>query len=74
MNMSRKTLAWANKEVETFLCILGEEDVQRELDGAVEGMRRSSSWFLVEWRLRVTRRTLSSVGRNAKSSGPSIGS
>ena len=25
--MSRKTLAWANKEVETFLCILGEEDV-----------------------------------------------
>ena len=35
MNMSRKTLAWANKEVETFLCILGEEDVQRELDGAV---------------------------------------
>ena len=27
MNMSRKTLAWANKEVETFLCILGEEDV-----------------------------------------------
>ena len=35
MNMSRKTLAWANKEVETFLCILGEEDVQRELDEAV---------------------------------------
>ena len=31
MNVSRKT----NKEVETFLCILGEEDVQRELDGAV---------------------------------------
>ncbi|CAL8398591.1 unnamed protein product [Boreogadus saida] len=28
MNMPRKTLAWANKEVETFLCILGEEDVQ----------------------------------------------
>ena len=27
MNMSRKTLAWANKEVETFLCILGEKDV-----------------------------------------------
>ena len=27
MNMSRKTLAWANKEVETFLCILGAEDV-----------------------------------------------
>ena len=26
MNMSRKTLAWANKK-ETFLCILGEEDV-----------------------------------------------
>ena len=25
--MSRKTLAWANKEVETFFCILGEEDV-----------------------------------------------
>ncbi|CAL8331866.1 unnamed protein product [Boreogadus saida] len=25
--MSRKTLAWANKEVETFVCILGEEDV-----------------------------------------------
>ncbi|CAL8370455.1 unnamed protein product [Boreogadus saida] len=25
--MSRKTLAWANKEVETFLYILGEEDV-----------------------------------------------
>ncbi|CAL8253333.1 unnamed protein product [Boreogadus saida] len=22
-----KTLAWANKEVETFVCILGEEDV-----------------------------------------------
>jgi hypothetical protein len=35
MNMLRKTLTWANKEVETFLCILGEEDVQRELDGAV---------------------------------------
>ena len=27
MIMSCKTLAWANKEVETFLCILGEEDV-----------------------------------------------
>ncbi|CAL8280360.1 unnamed protein product [Boreogadus saida] len=27
MNMSRKKLAWANKEVETFVCILGEEDV-----------------------------------------------
>ena len=25
--MSRKTLAWANKEVVTFVCILGEEDV-----------------------------------------------
>ena len=35
MSMSRKTLGKANKEVETFLCILGEEDVQRELDGAV---------------------------------------
>ncbi|CAL8308767.1 unnamed protein product [Boreogadus saida] len=25
--MSRKTLAWVNKEVEMFVCILGEEDV-----------------------------------------------
>ncbi|CAL8337955.1 unnamed protein product [Boreogadus saida] len=25
--MSRKKLAWANKEVETFVSILGEEDV-----------------------------------------------
>ncbi|CAL8283580.1 unnamed protein product [Boreogadus saida] len=25
--MSRKKLAWANKEVEKFVCILGEEDV-----------------------------------------------
>ncbi|CAL8380913.1 unnamed protein product [Boreogadus saida] len=25
--MSRKKHAWANKEVETFVCILGEEDV-----------------------------------------------
>ncbi|CAL8388177.1 unnamed protein product [Boreogadus saida] len=25
--MSRKKLAWANKEVDTFVCILGEEDV-----------------------------------------------
>ena len=25
--MSRKKLAWANKEVETFVCILAEEDV-----------------------------------------------
>ena len=25
--MSRKKLAWANKEVVTFVCILGEEDV-----------------------------------------------
>ncbi|CAL8353527.1 unnamed protein product [Boreogadus saida] len=25
--MSGKKLAWANKEVETFVCILGEEDV-----------------------------------------------
>ncbi|CAL8256144.1 unnamed protein product [Boreogadus saida] len=25
--MSRKKLAWANKEAETFVCILGEEDV-----------------------------------------------
>ena len=25
--MTRKTPAWANKEVETFVCILGEEDV-----------------------------------------------
>ena len=27
INMSRQKLAWANKEVETFVCILGEEDV-----------------------------------------------
>ena len=73
MNMSRKTLAWANKEMETFLGILGEEDVQRELDGAVRN-EKVSALFMVEWRLRGTRRTLSSVGRNAKSSGPSIGS
>ena len=33
--MSRKTLAWANKEVEMFLCILEEEDMQRKIDGAV---------------------------------------
>ena len=25
--MSHQTLAWANKEVETFVCILAEEDV-----------------------------------------------
>ena len=35
MDMSCKTLLWVNKEVEMFLCILREEDVQRELDGAV---------------------------------------
>ncbi|CAL8255895.1 unnamed protein product [Boreogadus saida] len=29
--MSRKKLAWANKEVETFVCILGEEDVVYEV-------------------------------------------
>ncbi|XP_056431333.1 zinc finger and SCAN domain-containing protein 29-like [Gadus chalcogrammus] len=33
--MAPKTFAWSNKEVETFLGILGEVDVQRELDGAV---------------------------------------
>ena len=33
--MSRKVLTWANKEVETFLCILEEEDMQRKIDGAV---------------------------------------
>ena len=27
-------MVWTNREVETFLCILGEEDVQRDLDGA----------------------------------------
>ncbi|XP_030233463.1 zinc finger protein with KRAB and SCAN domains 2 [Gadus morhua] len=32
--MSRKGMVWTNREVETFLCILGEEDVQRDLDGA----------------------------------------
>ena len=46
MNTSCKTLAWANKEVETFLCILGEEEVQRELDGAVrnEKVYRTLQW------------------------------
>jgi hypothetical protein len=50
MNMSRKTLAWANKEVETFLCILGEEDVQRELDGAV---RNEKVFQLVSGRMAI---------------------
>ena len=35
MEKSRKGLPWTNREVETLLCILGEEDVQRDLDGAV---------------------------------------
>ena len=61
MNMSRKTLAWANKEVETFLCILGEEDVvydvyvasaaidiRRTLKGTVGGGNTTSdlSWAI----------------------------
>ena len=50
MNMSRKTLAWANKEVETFLCILGEEDVQRELDGAV---RNEKVFQLIAGRMAI---------------------
>ena len=43
MNMSSTTLAWANKEVETFLSILGEEDVQRELDGAVRNEKNRTA-------------------------------
>ena len=35
MDTSHKTLTWSNKEGETFLCIIGEENVQRELDGRV---------------------------------------
>ena len=50
MNMSHKTLAWANKEVETFLYILGEEDVQRELDGAV---RNEKVFQLVSGRMAI---------------------
>ncbi|CAL8249841.1 unnamed protein product [Boreogadus saida] len=42
MNMSRKTLAWANKEVETFLCILGEKDVQR--------LRRTEPYRTLQWK------------------------
>ena len=48
--MSRKTLAWANKEVETFLSILGEEDVQRGLDRAV---RNEKVFQLVSGRMAI---------------------
>ena len=37
--MSRKTLAWANKEVETFVCILGEEDVVYDVLRSCRGDR-----------------------------------
>ena len=55
MNMSRKTLAWANKVVETFLCILGEEvvvydaiDFRPTLKGTVGGGNATSelSWAI----------------------------
>ena len=50
MNMSRKTLACSNKEVETFLGILGEEVVQRELDGAV---RNEKVFQLIAGRMAI---------------------
>ena len=50
INMAPKTLAWSNKEVETFLGILGEVDVQRELDGAV---RNEKVFQLVSGRMAI---------------------
>ncbi|CAL8343510.1 unnamed protein product [Boreogadus saida] len=44
MNMSRKTLAWANKEMETFLCILGEE--------VHTGLRRPEPYRTLQWKTR----------------------
>ena len=32
-------MPWTNREVETFLCILGEEEVQRELHGSVRNAK-----------------------------------
>ena len=37
--MLPKGSAWTNRELETFLCILGEEDVQRELHGSVRNAK-----------------------------------
>ncbi|CAL8395456.1 unnamed protein product [Boreogadus saida] len=42
--------SWLNKEVETFLGILGEVDVQRELDGAV---RNEKVFQLVSGRMAI---------------------
>ncbi|CAL8270695.1 unnamed protein product [Boreogadus saida] len=46
--MSRKTLAWANKEVETFVCILGEEDVVYDVHvaAAVIDIRPTTKGYL----------------------------
>ena len=39
INMSRKKLAWASKEVETFVCIFGEEDVVYDVLRSCRGDR-----------------------------------
>uniref|UniRef100_A0A3Q0RPA3 Myb/SANT-like DNA-binding domain-containing protein n=1 Tax=Amphilophus citrinellus TaxID=61819 RepID=A0A3Q0RPA3_AMPCI len=35
----RKSLPWSNAEVQTFLCLVGDEKIQSELDGATRNER-----------------------------------
>ncbi|KAG1971535.1 hypothetical protein F2P79_000023 [Pimephales promelas] len=35
-----KNTAWSNEEVQTFLCLVAEERIQRELDRATRNERR----------------------------------
>lgn len=32
----QKATLWSNEEVQTFLCIMAEEKVQRQLDGQIQ--------------------------------------
>ena len=37
---TQKNTPWSNEEVQTFLCLVAEERIQRELDGATRNERR----------------------------------
>ncbi|CAL8397708.1 unnamed protein product [Boreogadus saida] len=53
--MSRKKLAWANKEVETFVCILGEEDVVYDVyvDAAAIDIRPTTKGDNLSWHTEI---------------------
>ncbi|CAL8253174.1 unnamed protein product [Boreogadus saida] len=53
--MSRKKLAWVNKEVETFVCILGEEDVVYDVYVAAAAIDIRPTTKGAEWGTKIHR-------------------